>query len=709
MSGKAPKRNSGRPTGSSPMGPAATQVPSTRVKVLVLSALLCLTLIAFLPSLSNSFITWDDPEYVHENPHLRDFDLSTVFSTFFAGNYHPLTLLWLYLESMIFPAGDPALFNGHDPFWYHLHNLVLHLANTALVFFLVLGLAGPEHLRSASFAALLFGVHPMHVESVAWVSATKDLVYTLFYVSSLLAYIHYITRKRRRFLAVSLILFVLSLLAKGQAVTLPVILFLIDLYKARRVSLATVLEKLPFLALSIIFGLIAIEAQKSASAINPDYQGLDSLYYASYGLLAYVKMCVLPLHLSGAHPYPVNPGLEELPASFHALPIGVIAAAVLVYFLGKSSRCLYFGTLFHVITISIVLKFIPVGDCIIAERYTYVSYIGLFFIAGQSFAELRRRVKLKRVVDLVALAMVLALAVGTWQRTTAWKDTITFWSDVAEKYPEYWRPCTCIAQEYEKIGTHALRSGDSVRANDFFTRALKQYSAACERDRWAPPVPYMLRGALHFYRLGHHEAAIRDFRAVLAFPNKNDRSQLDARHMLGLVYTRAGKHRKAVDILDEAIRMAPEHPVGHHHMGLAAVGLRDFKRAEAAFTRAIALNPEYVQVLMDRGVFYTDNVHDFDKGIADYEKVLRLQPGHRNAMINIGICLFNQNRFDEALQQYEKCLRLPGRSGRIYYLRALAYAKKNRFGKAYRDGLRAKELGITIDEDVLREWKEKDR
>ncbi len=168
-----------------------------------------LTASVFIPSLWNEFVLWDDPEYVYENPFFKDFSFAKVFSfdTFYMGNYHPLTILWLYWESLFFSNGDPNIYNGFQPFWFHLNNLILHVANTALVFFVVKEFLGANSWRIAAIAAILFGIHPMHVESVAWVTEIKDVLYGIFFLGSMLAYVRYQNSNNRKYIVIALILF----------------------------------------------------------------------------------------------------------------------------------------------------------------------------------------------------------------------------------------------------------------------------------------------------------------------------------------------------------------------------------------------------------------------------------------------------------------------------------------------------------------------
>ena len=217
---------------------------------------LALTAICFLPMLSNGFTNWDDELYVKENPLLKGPDWQGIFSQASASNYHPLTILSLAFNYAI---------SGTDPFSYHLVNWLLHILNTGLVFIFIYKISGKKPYVAA-FAAVIFGVHPMHVESVAWVSERKDVLYALFFLLALLQYWRFLETGKRVKAIFCFVFFVLSLLSKPAAIILPFVLLLLDYWYGRSVNWKVVAEKIPFFALSLVFGFITVKVQ-SADAI----------------------------------------------------------------------------------------------------------------------------------------------------------------------------------------------------------------------------------------------------------------------------------------------------------------------------------------------------------------------------------------------------------------------------------------------------------
>ena len=274
----------------------ASSAPSKSRLYLLLACIL--TFVVFLPTLFNGFINFDDPQYISENPIVQSFNsfnLKQIFTSPFVGNYQPITMLTYMV--------DHALL-GLNPKIYHFTNLIFHLLNVIVLYFIFLRVN--FNTTTSLIAALLFGIHPLHVESVAWIAARKDVVYAFFFFLSILFYLKYIQQQKKQFYAISILLFILSVLSKAQAVVLPVVLFLFDYILKRKLNKQTILEKIPFFAVSIAFGIMAIMIQRNAGAVQtfsyfPLYQ---RILFACYGLANYFYKIILPIDLSIFYPYP---------------------------------------------------------------------------------------------------------------------------------------------------------------------------------------------------------------------------------------------------------------------------------------------------------------------------------------------------------------------------------------------------------------------
>ncbi|MCX6248636.1 MAG: tetratricopeptide repeat protein [Bacteroidetes bacterium] len=649
--------------------------------------ILAATFIIFLPVLGNGLILWDDHSYTYENPFLKSFSFREVFSfsTFYLGNYHPLTLLWLHCEWLVFPHGDPDLYAGVSPFWFHLNNILLHLVNVTLVFFLVYELTDRKGWKSAAFTAALFAVHPMHVESVVWVSELKDVLYGAFYLGGAMLYICYLKTEKSLLLGMAFLLFILSNLAKAQAVTLPVLFFLFDYYKGRKISIRLFLEKIPFLVLSLFFGILAIRAQVEVTALNEQHPvSVSSALNACYGLMTYLFKLVVPVHLSAVHPYTYSQ-LGSFPWYFFLLPALLI---LLVFFAFRSLRRtkdFLFGFFFYLITVSVMIKLVPVGDSLINERYTYIPYIGLFFIAGQLYARFSQPGRWKYLSLAATIAILVIFSMITVQRSKIWKDNLTFWNDVIEKYPGYWRG-------YFGVGLQQYNSGN-------YQEALEYADKSCERN--PPAVPYMLRGTIYLNQVKNDSLAIVDFQKVISLHEPSSPFDAEARYNLGIAYENRGEYAEALKVFDEAVIIAPNNPKGYVLKGINLTRLGQYSQAESVYTEAIRVSSGTPDAWLRRGILYEDNLNRYDEAIADFRKVLEIEPGRRDATVNIAISLYKKQSYDEAVRQCDHALGLFPDDGQVYYIRALANEGRRAYAEAYRDALKARQAGYAVNEKYL--------
>ncbi|MEE8574733.1 MAG: hypothetical protein V3T30_04900, partial [Thermodesulfobacteriota bacterium] len=374
------------------------------------------TFIVYLPTLQNGFVNWDDQGYVYNNPNIRILDIDFfrwALSTPVLGNWHPLT--------MLSHAVDYALF-GLNPRGHHLTSIVLHSVNTILVFFLTFTLVnnkksgnavmGNESLLTARITALvtalLFGLHPLHVESVAWVSERKDLLYAFFYLLTLLTYLTYARGSAKNRVipyASALILFTLSLLSKPMAVTLPVVLLLIDYYPLGRFRVhgptglkayrRIFLEKIPFFLLSLIFTAITIETQKSAGALEMEIAPfLERLLISLRGYGFYIYKSFIPVNLAQVYPYPDTIGLFKLEYLASIILIAIITLLSIKY-VRKPNENKLFITLwaYFLVTLLPVIGLVQAGQQSAADRYTYLPGLAIFILIGLALSILYKKSK----------------------------------------------------------------------------------------------------------------------------------------------------------------------------------------------------------------------------------------------------------------------------------------------------------------------------
>ncbi|MBI2271863.1 MAG: tetratricopeptide repeat protein [Bacteroidetes bacterium] len=413
-----------------------------RKKNSIVALILVVTFLSFLPSLHNDLNkTWDDQSYVTNNTQIRSLSFENIKRVFMEDgyhypNYHPFCTLSLAVNYH---------FSGLGPAGYHYTNLLLHLLNTLLVFVFIYVLTG-RRIVTAAVTSLLFGLLPVHVESVAWISERKDVLYTFFFLLSLISYQYFIRDNNRKFYFLTILFFLCSLLSKAMAASLPLVLLLIDHYMKREWSKKNLFEKVPFVILSIAFGLLAMYIQSEYGALvkGPDLPVFRRLLHACYGFVEYIPKIIVPSGLSAFYPYPYpfrngSSVMNQVPLILYiTFVITLLIAAFIVYNIIKKrkySAIIVFGVFFYTITIALVLQFFPVGSAIMADRYAYIPSIGLLFVIGEFFTIGYNNPKYK-VIVIVGLCIYSVFLFGmTYERCKVWKNDETIWTDVLNKYP----------------------------------------------------------------------------------------------------------------------------------------------------------------------------------------------------------------------------------------------------------------------------------
>jgi protein O-mannosyl-transferase len=569
-----------------------------------------MTLLIYLPALRNDFVTWDDNEYVYENPFIRSFDVvffKRAFFGFFAHNWHPLT--W------ISHALDYALW-GLNPLGHHLTNIVLHALNAFLVVVLVIKLLDVYRERTAgsgkaSFlgdrtiliaagvTGLLFGLHPLHVESVAWVAERKDLLCGLFFLLSIITYTNYVGRQKsensandgtgkrnpfiNRHYLLTLGFFILALLSKPMAVTLPVVLLILDWHPFDRIRslktfLAACVDKLPFIALSLASSVITILAQGGSGAIQSTAYAplLTRLFVAAKALITYIGMLMLPLTLVPYYPYPEN----EPFVSFEKLaPIVLVTGITVVSMIIARKQKLWLAAWgYYAVTLLPVIGIVQVGTQSMADRYAYLPSLGPFLVMGLGAAWFWERAHmlpglLVKLISLVTAAcIVLFLSFATVKQIGIWKNGSVMWSAVIEKYPKIRVAYNNRGMAYDKMGLFDKAIGD-------FDTAITLAPGDSEA--------YSNRGML-YGKTGRFDKAIGDLEKAIAL-NPSHLAVYNTRNTLGVVYAEAGLVDKAFEQFNKAILMDQDHAMAYNNRGLLYAITGNKTRAALDYQKACDL------------------------------------------------------------------------------------------------------------------------
>lgn len=559
---------------------------TSKNRYIAIAVTLVATFVSFFPSLNNSIDIWDDQFYIINNDLIKNLSWEGIRNIFaftpVVGNYHPLTVLSYAIEYHFF---------GLNPFIYHFDNILLHLMNTLLVFVFINKLS--SRLMVAFIASMLFGIHPLHVESVTWVSERKDVLYALFFLLALVSWMNYTLRRNKKYYTLAIVFFILSCLSKGMAVTFSIIIILVDYLLAKKLSYKILIDKIPFLIISLVFGLIAIKVQADSEAVgftsNEVYTLSDRFFFANYSFFFYINKMLFPVNLSGLYPYPVKSG-DPLPFIYYfSFPANVVLIFLMFYSLKKTKKVL-FGGLFFIVSIFPVLQILSVGAAIAADRYFYISSIGLFYLAGVGFDNLyhnKSKSYIRPLITTFSVIVIIILCVLTFERTKVWKTRGDFWGDVAEKYPKLELPYLNRAIYYSSIDNDEKALADLNKALSIhpgYMDALRQR--------------YII-----FINKGNYQEALTDLKQIIEIDPQNT----VAYYMMGEVY---GKHLQDTDnalkYLNKAYELSPGDFQIISSLAIVYAMRGDFDNAIEFFNLALEIEPDNVTLLSNLSLFYTN-------------------------------------------------------------------------------------------------------
>src|SRR3972149_2422496 len=581
----------------------------TIVVVLFFTALL------YSRALFNDFVNIDDDTYLFSNPYILNFSwkgIKNIFSVFFNGNYHPITTITYLLEYN---------FYGLNPFPYHLLNVILHLLNTFLVFKFVEALS--KKPLTALIVSLFVAMHSMHVESVAWISERKDVLYSFFYLLSLCIYLRYLQSGFKvKYYWGAILFFAFSLLSKSAAVTLPVLLIAIDLYNGRKFDKKLLLEKVPFFALSLMFGIAALLSQGAVIAERINglyilYTILDKVFLYSYSIAFYIIKLIFTFNLSAMHYFPNTLG-GMLPWEYYAsLPFLLLITWLIIKgsFLRKE---IVFGTLFFIITLSVMI-YVPVGFTLTAERYSYMPYLGLFYIAGQ-WISLSDKTHIKKTGLSILFVLVVLFSWQTYGRIGVWKNGIVLFTDVINKNP------TVFHGEKVRGDTHSNK-GD-------YQEALKDLNKSLE---YKPNLVVGLqrRGYVR-NKLGDYKGALEDLNAAITLDSTNSESYMNR----GIANEILGNLQQALNDYSNAIKLNTQFAKAYDNRAVLKAKTGDVVGAMEDMKIALSLNPNDAETYSNRGNIRAMQ-QDYDGSIEDFSQSLKLHPDNGMNYFNRGLSLLN--------------------------------------------------------------------
>jgi len=656
------------------MGKPAT----SRLNLIIPLGLVLLTLAAFWGVLGCEFVSYDDSKYVVENPHVRGGltgeAVTWAFTTFHASNWHPLTWLSHALDVQLYRL---------NPLGHHLTNLLLHIANVLLLF-LALKLMTGSIWRSA-FVAALFGVHPLHVESVAWVAERKDVLSAFFWMLTIWAYVRYVQSPSLKRYVPVMLFFAPGLLAKPMLVTLPFVLLLLDYWPLGRFegfkvqgskfkvrppnpehltpntgNARLVGEKVPLIVLSIGSSVMTFLAQRTGGSVA-DLGGFTvgaRIGNAFVSYVEYVLKMVWPTRLAVFYPHPGD-SLPMWQAVGAALVMVLITALVLVP--ARRRRYMAVGWLWYVGTLVPVIGFVQVGFQAMADRYTYIPLIGLFIAAvwgiggangGKGEREKGRMdtpiLPYSHTPTLAVIACILLLTLTALTRIQV----------------RYWRNTFALFEHAIAVtqGNYIAHNnlGQALASEGRFDEAIEHYKKALETDP-DPGLAHSNLGAA-LAELGRFEEAMQSFEHSV----RSDPECIEGHVNLGRGLSMQGRFDEATEHLSEALRLDPEHPGAHLEMG---------------------------NLLGRQG--------KLDEAADHFAEVIRIKPESAEAHSNLGYVLRRQGKLDEAMSHLQEAVALKPKLGAAHYNLALVLYSRGDYSGAWKEIQLARKCGVNPDPGVL--------
>jgi len=645
-------------------GIAAPSLPAWLVPLIVA----LVTLVAFSPALLNGFVNWDDDKILYDNPYYRGLGwkhLKWMFSTFLMGHYQPLT--WLSF------AFDYQLW-GMAPFGYHLTSLLLHSANAALFYWVSLYLlrmalgtsADHEEWRlevSAGIAALLFAIHPLRVESVVWATERRDVLSGFFYFMTLYFYLRAGENSQpaiqRRWLGAAIAAYLLSLLAKATAITLPVVLLLLDLYPLKRLarspanwfkreSRAVLWEKLPFLILAGGFAIAALIAQQVTGALKPleQFGVFSRLIQAGFAYIFYLWKTIWPVDLAPIYELPIETGSWFW---IFVLSTGAMVGLTLaLYALRRRWPMLFAGWVYYIIVLAPVTGVAQSGPQLVADRYSYLACLAwpLLMTGGllRRWPGPKGRASGQRpFIAGAVLLVVVGLGFLTWQQTVVWRSPISLWQHGTRA-----EPLSSIA--HYNLGRALERENSPTSAMDSYRRAVAinpRYSKA-----------HFNLARLLALR-GLEDEAMAHYRRVIEI--RPDHA--DAHNDLGFLLEMKGQDAAALEEYRKALRLEPDHPRALFNLAELLAKKGDLQNATAHYEQAARINPNESAIQVGLGIVLARQ-GQLESATQHLRRAVELQPTDADARLLLARALAAQGKRDEAERHYQEALRLARAAGK---------------------------------------------
>jgi len=608
--------------------------------------LVCMVLTAgvfwvFGRAVSYDFLTYDDYVYIVDNPHIKDGltaeAVRWAFTSAYANFWHPVTWLSYILDVEIF---------GIEPIGFHFTNIILHYLNCLSLFAVLYYMTGA--LGPCLAVGLLFGIHPLHVESVAWVSERKDVLSAFFMILAMGAYAAYTKAPSfRRYAAVTL-LFVLGLMSKPMVVTLPFVFLLLDYWPLKRTKLtyrespralgfwSLIKEKIPFFVLAFVFSIVAVVAQKEGGALASvseiDFALRIKNAFVSY--LLYLKNTIFPSKLSIFYPYAET--LSMWPAVGAAVFILVVCMLVLTF--RRSCPWLLTGWFWYLGTLVPVIGIVQVGDFSMADRFTYIPLVGIFIMLVLTAQKAGTyRPALKKWIILFFVGAVFGLGTVAYRQVGYFKNSLALFEHAVSVNPENWLALNNLGVTYNRLG-------NPQKAVECFQKALVSKPVFIEALN-------NLAGTL--VKTGHmKEALCYYYRAIEDMPGFSG-----TYYNLAVALAALGQYTEAEESYKKALEINPRDAEALNNLGVLQDRLQRTGEGMKHIERALEIDPYYAEAHYNMGnLLLKQSI--LEKAAYHYGHAIRIRADYVEAYNNLGVVRFNMNRQKEAIALFEAALRI---------------------------------------------------
>jgi len=701
MNSKTPKYNNPAKKTATKTAKPASQVKAPLLpdyppwlNYALLGGVLLVTFWCYHYTLDNHFTNWDDGLYIYENSFIKNLSSNNLkmilFKDITQNYYHPITMLSLALNWH---------FSGADPHAYYVTEIIIHLLNTILVFVLAFSLLtamvkkGYGKIKGipylAGLCALWHGVHPMHVESVSWIAERKDVLYLFFYLIGLIMYIRYVMEGKKTDYVWVVLFFILSLFSKPLAVVFPLSLLAIDvLLKRDKVFKQTgenkiknlimvlwklLINKILFFVISLFFGYIAYKWANEGGSITSFqvFTLTQRIMFVGYNYLMYLIKLFVPVHLSSYYPYPELSDSNLLPLYFYAAPFAAIAVTLgLLYLAYKKGenyfRVALFGFGFYFFNVMFILQFVSAGPAIMADRYSYASYLGFtFMLVYFVYVLIDKFPAFKNAVIIVVAVFSCMLAYLCEARTYVWHNTETLWKDVIVKYPA--KVDTTFTANHSEYVIHVHPGVETAYKNlgNYYVQDINppDYDSAymnyemLEETKSKDAGVYSNLGNIWAIR-NNVKKSLEEYTKSLSLNNKSFDTYLDR----GITYSRLGQD---------------------------SLALQDYNHA-------YKLDSNNQRLFEMRGYLQLNGLKNYPAAIADFNHLITIDPANPDYYKNRGLAELNSGNIKQAMDDFNKVINANPKDGECLYYFSFAYKMLKSYPTAIEYAQRAQQNGYKL-------------